>query len=71
MFGDKLSQEQCKRLVGRLKECRQPFVCAHGRPSLIPLCVLAGNCDAVTEQAGETVMRQIDWERWKERSHKR
>lgn len=36
-FGDKLTQEQCKSLVYSLAECRNPFSCAHGRPSIVPL----------------------------------
>lgn len=38
MFNDPLSQEASERLVRRLAECRFPFQCAHGRPSLVPLC---------------------------------
>jgi hypothetical protein len=43
MFGDKLDREQCERLVDRLKQTRTPFICAHGRPSLVPLCVIKHN----------------------------
>ncbi|SPC67893.1 related to MLH3 - insertion and deletion mismatch repair protein [Ustilago sp. UG-2017b] len=38
MFNDPLSQEASERLARRLAECRFPFQCAHGRPSLVPLC---------------------------------
>ncbi|KAF6766837.1 MutL, C-terminal, dimerization [Kalmanozyma brasiliensis GHG001] len=38
MFNDALSREASERLVRRLGECRFPFQCAHGRPSLVPLC---------------------------------
>ncbi|KAJ1022765.1 hypothetical protein NDA18_005099 [Ustilago nuda] len=38
MFNDALSQEASERLARRLAECRFPFQCAHGRPSLVPLC---------------------------------
>ena len=37
MFNDELSLEQCGILVSRLAQCRFPFICAHGRPSLVPL----------------------------------
>ena len=37
MFNDELGLEECKVLVKRLAECSFPFVCAHGRPSMIPL----------------------------------
>lgn len=40
MFGDKLDRDQCERLIRRLGETRQGFMCAHGRPSLVPLAVL-------------------------------
>ncbi|SNX85966.1 related to MLH3 - insertion and deletion mismatch repair protein [Melanopsichium pennsylvanicum] len=38
MFNDPLSKEAAERVVRRLAECRFPFSCAHGRPSLVPLC---------------------------------
>lgn len=38
MFNDPLSREASARLVKRLGECKFPFQCAHGRPSLVPLC---------------------------------
>nr|WJN24877.1 mismatch repair and meiotic recombination protein [Pseudozyma thailandica] len=38
MFNDPLSKEASERLVRRLGECKFPFMCAHGRPSLVPLC---------------------------------
>ncbi|SJX63720.1 related to MLH3-insertion and deletion mismatch repair protein [Sporisorium reilianum f. sp. reilianum] len=38
MFNDPLSREASERLVRRLGECKFPFQCAHGRPSLVPLC---------------------------------
>ncbi len=37
MFGDKLEQEKCKELVKKLGNCKDPFRCAHGRPSVVPL----------------------------------
>ncbi|PVH81788.1 hypothetical protein DL98DRAFT_514439 [Cadophora sp. DSE1049] len=37
MFNDVLSKEQCEMLVRKLAECKFPFQCAHGRPSLVPL----------------------------------
>ncbi|KAK0106812.1 DNA mismatch repair protein [Cadophora gregata] len=41
MFNDVLSTEQCETLVRKLAECKFPFQCAHGRPSLVPLVDLA------------------------------
>jgi len=37
MFNDALSISQCEILVEKLADCKFPFQCAHGRPSLIPL----------------------------------
>lgn len=37
MFGDFLSVSQCRELVEDLRECKLPFQCAHGRPSVVPL----------------------------------
>ncbi|CAM9664071.1 unnamed protein product, partial [Phaeothamnion confervicola] len=40
-FGDALSPERCRQLVADLSACSLPFQCAHGRPSVAPLCTLA------------------------------
>lgn len=37
MFGDKLTVEEMMYLIKSLSECNQPFQCAHGRPSIVPL----------------------------------
>ncbi|KAI9206235.1 uncharacterized protein BJ171DRAFT_499175 [Polychytrium aggregatum] len=37
MFGDRLSTSRCVEMVERLKMCKFPFQCAHGRPSMIPV----------------------------------
>lgn len=37
MFNDDLSLEQCEELVAKLSRCVFPFMCAHGRPSMVPL----------------------------------
>eukprot|EP00956_Cyclotella_meneghiniana_P031225 scaffold81317_cov68-Cyclotella_meneghiniana.AAC.4 len=37
MFGDKLTDEQCSKLISNLSKCDMAFICAHGRPSVIPL----------------------------------
>ena len=40
MFGDTLSDTECKELLKSLADCNHPFSCAHGRPSFIPLANL-------------------------------
>ena len=37
MFGDVLSISECRLLISHLSQCLNPFVCAHGRPSIVPL----------------------------------
>ena len=37
MFNDVLSQADCTRLINDLKKGAYPLVCAHGRPSVVPL----------------------------------
>src|SRR5690606_35579070 len=37
MFGDYLSISQCNELIDSLSQCKLPFQCAHGRPSMVPL----------------------------------
>ena len=56
MFQDALDLDQCERLVHRLGQTRNPFQCAHGRPSLVPLVML--------NSQGEHAKRHIDWSRW-------
>jgi DNA mismatch repair protein MLH3 len=45
MFNDVLSVHECKALIKRLAQCRFPFQCAHGRPSMVVLGGL-GEVDA-------------------------
>lgn len=52
MFEDALNQDQCERLVSRLASTRNPWACAHGRPTIVPLCVIDG---AAPDR------RPIDW----------
>jgi DNA mismatch repair protein MLH3 len=42
MFNDVLDREQCQGLVDRVKGTAFPFVCAHGRNSMVPLVYLGG-----------------------------
>ncbi|TKX18863.1 histidine kinase-like protein 14 [Elsinoe australis] len=37
MFNDRLTQEECERLIQDLAECKFPFICAHGRVSMVSL----------------------------------
>jgi DNA mismatch repair protein MLH3 len=57
MFGDRLDDDQCRRLITRLAGTRNPWACAHGRPTFAPLRVLNGE--------KPRYKRVIDWGRWK------
>ncbi|KAL9186572.1 hypothetical protein ACHAXT_005810 [Thalassiosira profunda] len=37
MFGDSLTHQQCVELISSLSKCDFCFICAHGRPSIVPL----------------------------------
>lgn len=41
MFGKKLTNSECEQLIKELSRCKLPFQCAHGRPSIVPLCDLS------------------------------
>lgn len=56
MFEDRLDLDQCERLISRLAATKNPWVCAHGRPTFVPLRTLDGR----------EVKRAIDWKKWKE-----
>ena len=41
MFGDSLSDRQCINMISELSKCDMSFMCAHGRPSVVPLVDLS------------------------------
>lgn len=41
MFGDSLSDRQCMNMILELSKCDMSFMCAHGRPSVVPLIDLS------------------------------
>jgi DNA mismatch repair protein MLH3 len=69
MFNDELDLEQCKQLVQKLAACAFPFMCAHGRPSTVPLVDL-GSVNVGEEGMGreDSVRRGgfiAAWKKWK------
>lgn len=42
MFNDALYLQECKTLIDKLAKTRFPFICAHGRPSMVPLMETGG-----------------------------
>ncbi|WRT67606.1 uncharacterized protein IL334_004578 [Kwoniella shivajii] len=61
MFQDPLNRDQQIRLTTQLSDTKFPFICAHGRPSMIPLIALKGP----TGMAKKLSKRDIDWSNWK------
>ncbi|KAL6706169.1 DNA mismatch repair protein [Coniothyrium glycines] len=57
MFNDELSIEECETLVESLAQCHFPFMCAHGRPSMVPLVGLE---ERVCEDKDYTVFAKSD-----------
>ncbi|CAN0301566.1 unnamed protein product, partial [Ectocarpus fasciculatus] len=51
-FGDLLSRSDCVELVAKLASCAHPFFCAHGRPSVVPICVLGGSAPSSRASRG-------------------
>ncbi|SCZ90175.1 BZ3500_MvSof-1268-A1-R1_Chr1-3g01820 [Microbotryum saponariae] len=62
MFNDHLTPLQCTNLVTQLGQTHFPFICAHGRPSLMPLVNLA---PATKEGSRLSSKRgKLDWGSW-------
>ncbi|KAL5507833.1 MLH3 [Sanghuangporus vaninii] len=57
MFNDRLSMEQCKRLLRQLSMTAFPFQCAHGRPSVVPLTTVGPRLSTESAQTGN-----INWD---------
>jgi DNA mismatch repair protein MLH3 len=47
MFNDVLSKAECEQLVEELGQCVFPFMCAHGRVSMVPVVELGGELGGV------------------------
>jgi DNA mismatch repair protein MLH3 len=74
MFNDVLSVPDCADLVERLGKCAFPFMCAHGRVSMVPIGVVGGDSGSGFkgawggDSAGEGAARAGfvgAWMRWK------
>jgi DNA mismatch repair protein MLH3 len=68
MFNDELSIDQCTQLVQKLAASAFPFMCAHGRPSTVPLVDL-GSLDVGEEVGREGAARGGFVESWKKWRH--
>ena len=54
MFGDTLTDSQCRNMILDLSKCDMSFMCAHGRPSVVPLIDL--NMIDVNNAANDNTM---------------
>jgi DNA mismatch repair protein MLH3 len=72
MFNDELSREECIDLVSKLADCIFPFMCAHGRPSMVPIVDLStvgalidesGFSGRKVEGSGSSFVQA--WKKWK------
>ena len=69
MFNDKLDMDECKALVTKLADCVFPFMCAHGRPSMVPIVDLAmvrftGHKSGAVKPSPEESFVDA-WKRWR------
>lgn len=54
-FGDALEKRRCAQLVAELSACKNPFACAHGRPTIFPLVHL----EEVEEELGRKCREEL------------
>lgn len=67
MFNDQVSVEECRDLVRKLSGCVFPFMCAHGRPSMVPLVDLGRGTLEGKEEAKQGEGFVQAWKRWQGR----
>jgi DNA mismatch repair protein MLH3 len=61
MFNDVLSLRECEELMAGLARCAFPFMCAHGRVSMVPIGTLGGDGETIfDEQRGRPVLGKVD-----------
>ncbi|KAK6352840.1 DNA mismatch repair protein [Orbilia brochopaga] len=61
MFNDELTHAECIALIRNLAKCRFPFICAHGRPTVVPIFDLtAGGVLEPFTEWGETCWAAVN-----------
>ncbi|CAI6338287.1 unnamed protein product [Periconia digitata] len=70
MFNDELSLQTCQELIEKLAGCVFPFVCAHGRPSMVPLVDLGTvNMESSIRSGSKEAKNKSGfvsaWKKWK------
>jgi DNA mismatch repair protein MLH3 len=63
MFNDVLSLRECEEMMERLAKCAFPFMCAHGRVSMVPIGTVGGDAETILdEQCGRPILGKVDAE---------
>lgn len=66
MFNDELSFEDCNALVSNLASCVFPFMCAHGRPSMVPIVDMGKIEGGIHSEGDSDGVSFVDaWKSWK------
>ncbi|KAK5721422.1 DNA mismatch repair protein [Elasticomyces elasticus] len=65
MFNDVLSVRQCEELLADLSRCAFPFMCAHGRVSMVPLVELGSGDGGLGGTASTLVAFSRVFRRWR------
>ncbi|KAK5676052.1 DNA mismatch repair protein [Elasticomyces elasticus] len=65
MFNDTLSVRQCEELLADLSRCAFPFMCAHGRVSMVPLVELGSGEGGFGGTASTSVAFSDVYRRWR------
>lgn len=58
MFGSVLSLSHCHSLIRSLSSCAFPFQCAHGRPTIHPICQINKQDDQQTGSQNLNYIRE-------------
>lgn len=70
MFNDHLGLEDSKGLVAKLGHCMFPFMCAHGRPSMVPIVDMGMIGDSNNDYKGVGALGKetfVDaWKKWRQ-----
>jgi len=54
MFNDDLTHAECEKLLQDLSKCVFPFICAHGRTSMVPLAELDPDSESILDIDGNS-----------------
>lgn len=61
MFNDVLSTRECEELMRDLAKCAFPFMCAHGRVSMVPIGIVGGDGESVfDDNRGKPILDRVE-----------